>query len=69
MGRKKGDLRSKELSLHLRIQTKRDIVTRLMEQFAELKERISDEKAELRELLEEHRDVRTMLKEQEGYKW
>lgn len=69
MGKKKGDLRSKELSLHLRIQTKRDIVTRLMEQFAELKERISDEKAELRELLEEHRDVRTILKEQEGYKW
>lgn len=69
MGRKKGDLRSKELSLHLRIQTKRDIVTRLMEQFADLKERISDEKAELRALLEEHRDVRTMLKEQEGYKW
>ena len=69
MGKKKGDLRSKELSLHLRIQTKRDIVTRLMEEFAELKERISDEKAELRELLEEHRDVRTILKEQEGYKW
>lgn len=69
MGRKKRDLRSEELSLHLRIQTKRDIISRLMEQYSELKERISDEKAELRELLEDHREVRTILKEQEGYKW
>lgn len=69
MGRKKRDLRSEELSLHLRIQTKRDIISRLMEQYTELKERISDEKAELRELLEDHREVRTILKEQEGYKW
>jgi predicted nucleic acid-binding Zn-ribbon protein len=69
MGRKKRDLRSEELSLHLRIQTKRDIISRLMEQYAELKARISDEKAELRELLEDHREVRTILKEQEGYKW
>ena len=69
MGRKKGDLRSKELSLHLKIQTKREIIARLMEQYAELKERISDEKTELRGLLEEHREVRVTLKEQEGYKW
>lgn len=69
MGRKKRDLRSEELSLHLRIQTKRDIIARLMEQYADLKQRISDEKAELRELLEDHREVRTILKEQEGYKW
>jgi len=69
MGRKKRDLRSEELSLHLRIQTKRDIISRLMEQYAEIKARISDEKTELRELLEDHREVRTILKEQEGYKW
>jgi len=69
MGRKKRDLRSEELSLHLRIQTKRDIIARLMEQYADLKQRISDEKADLRELLEDHREVRTILKEQEGYKW
>jgi|TARA_B100000035_G_scaffold185608_1_gene158332 predicted nucleic acid-binding Zn-ribbon protein len=69
MGRKKKDLRSKELSLHLRIQTKRDIISRLMEQYSELKEKISDEKAHLREMLEEHKEIRETLKEQEGYRW
>ena len=69
MGRKKGDLRSEELSLHLRIQTKKQVLERLREQFKDLKERISDEKAELRGLLEEHKEVRSLLKEQEGYKW
>ncbi|MBU02555.1 MAG: hypothetical protein CME55_04600 [Halieaceae bacterium] len=70
MGRKKrGDLRSRELSLHLRIQTKKDLISRLLEQFADLKEKISEEKANLRSMLEEHRDIRNELKEQEGYQW
>ena len=70
MGRKtRGDLRSEELSLHLRIQTKKQVIERLLEQFKDLKERISEEKGELRGLLEDHKEVRALLKEQEGYKW
>jgi len=67
--RKRGDLRSEELSLHLRIQTKKQVIERLLEQFKDLKERISEEKGELRGLLEDHKEVRALLKEQEGYKW
>ena len=67
--KKRGDLRSEELSLHLKIKTKKQIIERMVAQFRDLKDRISSEKTELRGLLEDHKEIRVQLKEEEGYKW
>jgi len=71
MGRRKkrGDLRAEEFALHLKIKTKKQNIERLIAQYRDLKEKISEQKTVLRGLLEEHKEVRALLKEEEGYKW
>jgi uncharacterized coiled-coil DUF342 family protein len=64
---KKGDLRTREYALSMKVKTKRRLVEDLVARYAELREQVSEAKAELRELIEEHKDVREQLKEQEGY--
>jgi flagellar biosynthesis chaperone FliJ len=64
---KKNYLRSQEFALALKVKTKRRLVEDLVARYAELREQVSEAKAELRELIEEHKEVREQLKEQEGY--
>ena len=67
--KKRKSLRSEEISLHLKIKMKKALVMRLIGELSDLKERISDEKSDLKELLIEHKEVRALLKEEEGYAW
>jgi len=70
MGKKKTkNLRSEELNLHYKIQSKKLVVDQLIDRLSDLKNRISDEKEELAGLLREHKEIRTLLKEEEGYGW
>ena len=70
MGKKKTkNLRAEELNLHYKIQSKKLVVDQLIDRLSDLKNRISDEKEELAGLLREHKEIRTLLKEEEGYGW
>ena len=70
MGKKKTkNLRSEELNLHYKIQSKKLVVDQLIDRLSDLKNRISEEKEELAGLLREHKEIRTLLKEEEGYGW
>jgi hypothetical protein len=71
MGRRKKnvDLRVLEYSLHIQIQTKKKKLQLLINQLKDIKSRIADEKEVLRDLVVEHKEVRTMQKEEEGYQW
>jgi glutaredoxin 2 len=70
MGKKKTkSLRSEELNLHYKIQTKIKVVDQLIDRLSALKNRISDEKEDLASLLREHKEIRSLLKEEEGYGW
>jgi len=64
---KKGDLRTQEYALSMKVKTKRRLVEDLAARYADLREQMSDAKGELRELIEEHKEVRQLLREQEGY--
>ncbi len=70
MGKKKTkNLRSEELNLHYKIQSKKLVIDQLIDRLSDLKNRISEEKEELAGLLREHKEIRTLLKEEEGYGW
>jgi hypothetical protein len=69
MAKKVKSLRSEEISLHLKIKMKRALVVRLIDELSDLKERISDGKSDLKGLLIEHKEVRALLQEEEGYAW
>jgi hypothetical protein len=69
MAKKVKSLRSEEISLHLKIKLKRALVVRLIDELSDLKERISDGKSDLKGLLIEHKEVRALLQEEEGYAW
>ena len=70
MGKKKTkNLRSEELNLHYKIQSKKLVIDQLIDRLSDLKNRISEEKEELAGLLRDHKEIRTLLKEEEGYGW